>query len=119
MQGRDNNATDHSTILSHPMHAEKVIAYDVAVGYSVLSDEDWLMLREVADWRWIDSRKPIGKSKEFVEYFAKGFVNDVALENHPHYRPSALPGLQIDSAREMNTTRAQAPVHSPFESNSW
>ena len=27
------HATDHSSILTNPMHAEKALAYDVAIGY--------------------------------------------------------------------------------------
>ncbi len=71
----DVNATDHSTIMTNPMHAEKALAYDVAVGMCRISPDDLRKLRIAADWRlWKgldngDSQKPLG------EYFESGNLN--------------------------------------------
>jgi hypothetical protein len=50
------NATDHSTILTNPEHAEKVLAYDVAVGWvngSRITAEDMWQFRVFAHWMFL------------------------------------------------------------------
>ncbi len=70
------NATDHSTIVGHAMHAEKVIAYDVAVGWvnpSAITPKDLMALRQFADWRYLSEN--LLDTLMFVNYFDQGFIN--------------------------------------------
>jgi len=69
----DAHATDHSTIMTNPMHAEKALAYDVAVGCCDIRAEDLHQMRIVADWRLLGRLK--GRNdphKAFFEYFDTG-----------------------------------------------
>jgi hypothetical protein len=69
----DQNATDHSTIVTNPMHAEKAMAYDVAIGVCRLSKDELRELRVEADWRYLrelrNKKRPNGR---FAEYFNTG-----------------------------------------------
>lgn len=69
----DTAATDHSTIMTNPTHAQKALAYDVAVGICDISHTQLRKLSIAADWRYLygikDEADPI-----FVEYFSKGTV---------------------------------------------
>ena len=44
-------ATDHSTIMTNPLHAERVLAYDVPVGVCRIKAQALRQLRVAADWR--------------------------------------------------------------------
>jgi hypothetical protein len=46
----DTHATDHSTIMTNPEHAEKALAHDVAVGVWTIRQEELRKLRVAADW---------------------------------------------------------------------
>lgn len=74
-----NNPTNHSTTMTNPMHAEKALAYDIAIGVCKLDDDDWKALRVEADWRFsadIDKSNP---NKKYGEYFLQGKMNGVTL----------------------------------------
>jgi hypothetical protein len=47
----DAAATDHSTIFTNPMHAEKALAYDVGVGVCHIQEANLIELIKLADWR--------------------------------------------------------------------
>ena len=49
----DTHATDHSTIMTNPMHAEKALAYDIAIGVCRYHARRGFAsaLRSAADWR--------------------------------------------------------------------
>ena len=68
----DTHATDHSTIMTNGMHAEKALAYDVAVGLCHIRDEDLHTLRIAADWRFLDGLGKGDPNKTFLEYFKYG-----------------------------------------------
>ncbi|SNS19335.1 hypothetical protein SAMN06265795_101454 [Noviherbaspirillum humi] len=88
----DQNATDHSTIVCNAANAEKALAYDVAVGYSHLSPEDWEELRVLADWRLVRKLEAKGHPQAYLgEYFNKGTLSDMPLHQYPDYQPSAMP----------------------------
>jgi pimeloyl-ACP methyl ester carboxylesterase len=70
----DAHATDHSTIMTNPMHAQKALAYDVAVGVCNIQTPQMHELRVAADWRFLDGLKPDDPNKEFFEYFDVGKV---------------------------------------------
>lgn len=75
----DAVATDHSTIFTNPMHAEKALAYDVGVGISNLSVKDRQLLSIFADWRYLD-KLDMGESKKFCGYFEKGTIDKRPLK---------------------------------------
>lgn len=69
----DTHATDHSTILTNPRHAEKALAYDVAIGVGHIGEEAMRELRVIADWRLLKELEKRGNSNRiFLEYFKLG-----------------------------------------------
>ncbi|WP_373383047.1 effector protein Tle3 domain-containing protein [Burkholderia ubonensis] len=77
IDGQRNNPTNHSTTMTNPDHAQKALAYDVAIGVCHLSADDWKALRIEADWRmWkgVDKDNPAWK---YTRYFTDGTMKDV------------------------------------------
>ncbi|PKO82660.1 MAG: hypothetical protein CVU19_00630 [Betaproteobacteria bacterium HGW-Betaproteobacteria-13] len=77
----DQNATDHSTIMTNPVHAERVLAYDVAIGTCTLTESDWYELRVEADWRYA---KGLGRKHPHCalsEYFQDGRMRGLQLHD--------------------------------------
>ena len=76
------NATDHSTILTNPAHAQGVLAYDVAIGWvnpSKITATDMSTFRQFAHWMYMETandRLPV--IDDFMEYWRRGFY-----EEHP------------------------------------
>jgi len=68
----DTHATDHSTIMTNGMHAQKALAYDVAVGMCHIREEDINQLRKAADWRFLNGLEEDDPNKVFKEYFDHG-----------------------------------------------
>lgn len=68
----DSHATDHSTIMTNSMHAEKALAYDLAVGCCEIPEEAMLEARKAADWRHLVGLKKDDVNKVFLEYFLSG-----------------------------------------------
>lgn len=68
----DSNATDHSTIMTNPMHAEKALAYDVAVGMCCIHAGELHKLRVAADWRYLKGADE--PHRTYREYFDLGVV---------------------------------------------
>ena len=50
--GDKNNPTNHSTIMTNKDHAERALAYDVAIGLCYLTEDDFENARLQADWRF-------------------------------------------------------------------
>ncbi|MDI1261560.1 hypothetical protein [Aquabacterium sp.] len=71
------NATDHSTILTNAQHSEKVLAYDVAIGWlnpSKIKQDDMLAFRQFANWMMLTAAvKNLPLVKPFVEYAERGW----------------------------------------------
>ncbi|MBA5688184.1 T6SS effector phospholipase Tle3 domain-containing protein [Rugamonas apoptosis] len=74
----DTHATDHSTILTNSMHAQKALAYDVAVGLCEIRDEDLHKLRVAADWRFLKGLEKDDPNIRFAEYFETGLFEEVS-----------------------------------------
>ncbi|MGK5024196.1 T6SS effector phospholipase Tle3 domain-containing protein [Janthinobacterium sp. RB2R34] len=72
-------ATDHSTIMTNPMHAERALAYDVAVGVCNIKPEALRKLRVAADWRLLDGLDKHNPAKQFGEYFSKAKRHKMTL----------------------------------------
>ena len=68
----DTHATDHSTIMTNGMHAQKALAYDVAIGVCRIKPEDLRQLRVAADWRHLEHLSDGHLIKEYDEYFLTG-----------------------------------------------
>lgn len=75
--GQYNNPTNHSTTMTNPEHAEKALAYDVAIGVCHLSGDDWWKLRIEADWRFQDGMEDINPAKKYGTYFKDGVMGQV------------------------------------------
>ena len=75
----DTHATDHSTILTNPGHAEKALAYDVAIGVGHIGEEAMRQLRIAADWRLLKGLDDSDSQKMFDEYFLWGKFKKLSL----------------------------------------
>lgn len=94
--GANQSATDHSTILTHPMHAERALAYDVAVGDCRLTQEDWRVLRVEADWRYALHLGKDHPNYELSEYFEYGLMDGLPLSTWIHEGDAAKPDKIVD-----------------------
>ena len=68
----DTHATDHSTIMTNPDHAQKALAYDVALGVCHIADKELRKLRIAADWALAEGLGDDNDHKCFQQYFASG-----------------------------------------------
>uniref|UniRef100_UPI00158A30F6 effector protein Tle3 domain-containing protein n=4 Tax=Burkholderia TaxID=32008 RepID=UPI00158A30F6 len=87
-RGATNSPTNHSTTMTNPEHAEKALAYDVAVGRCYLTPDQLYDLRIEADWRMgggIPSENP---NKTYADYFASGTLNRTPLHEWVHTEES-------------------------------
>ncbi|RTL24999.1 MAG: DUF3274 domain-containing protein, partial [Rhodocyclaceae bacterium] len=100
----DQNATDHSTIVTNPMHAEKAMAYDVAIGVCRLNEADWRELRVEADWRYLqelrNKKRPNGR---FAEYFNTGKMTNKDIHSWANSTPEARMPPTITDERTVTT----------------
>jgi hypothetical protein len=94
----DTHATDHSTIMTNGMHAQKALAYDVAVGLCQIRDEDLHTLRKTADWRFMSGLDKSDPHSVFAEYFELGRINDVSPDEWANAPGSTggMPGKIVD-----------------------
>jgi len=72
-------ATDHSTILTNPMHAERALAYDVAVGVCRIKPDQLRKLRVAADWRLLEVLSKTESARLFEEYFIEGKFHGLTI----------------------------------------
>lgn len=68
----NENATDHSTIMTNGLHAQRALAYDVAIGNCHIREEDLHELRIAADWRFLDGLGDGHAHAVFLSYFRLG-----------------------------------------------
>ena len=88
----NQNATDHSTIVTNAMHIEKATAYDVAIGECLLTNRDWNELRVEADWRYSFALAEKGHPHACLsEYFEKGLMNGSDLQDWVKQGEAAMP----------------------------
>ncbi|MES2074712.1 MAG: hypothetical protein V4462_03755 [Pseudomonadota bacterium] len=106
----DTHATDHSTIVTNGMHAEKALAYDVAVGLCHIRDEALHTLRIAADWRFLDGLADDEPNQSFLEYFKYGYFNRVSTYDWTRQRNSqgSMPSKIVDQREHPAPT---APPH--------
>lgn len=93
------NATDHSTILTQPLHAEKVLAYDVALGWvdwGRITAADMQLFRTFAHWVMVkDTSKEWAVANPFRDYWKRGFMNELQLQRTytPQHMLQQAPGI--------------------------
>lgn len=93
----DQQATDHSTIMTCAANSENVLAYDVAVGLSRINAQDWKDLRIAADWQLARSVKEENPLKKYGFYFESGlWTGRVPLHKHPDFALATLPAGIVD-----------------------
>lgn len=102
------HATDHSTIMTNGLHAQKALAYDVAIGRCSISDADMGTLRKAADWRYLDGLNAEDSHKSFFEYFDTGLYKNVSVAEWATSSPEgSMPGRIIDQ-RAIGAGKAEA-----------
>ena len=91
-------ATDHSTIMTNPMHAERALAYDVPVGVCSIKADALRRLRVAADWRLLKKVDDTNPLKIFKEYFNNGTIHEAATSEWVKRSDckAKLPSLIID-----------------------
>ncbi|WBS03977.1 hypothetical protein OU994_06725 [Pseudoduganella sp. SL102] len=106
----DSNATDHSTIMTNPMHAEQALAYDVAVGMCRIPAPELQKLRIEADWRLWRDLPDTSSQKTLSQYFQSGQINDTSVFKWANdSKGEASMPLEIEDRRE----NAAPPAHIP------
>nr|WP_242431809.1 DUF3274 domain-containing protein [Burkholderia ambifaria] len=83
-RGATNSPTNHSTTMTNPEHAEKALAYDVAVGLCYLTPDQLYDLRVEADWRMGKGLSDDSPSKKYYEYFARGQLDGLSIHEWVH-----------------------------------
>ncbi|MBU9580571.1 DUF3274 domain-containing protein [Ralstonia mannitolilytica] len=126
-KGADQQATNHSTILTNPEHSEHVLAYDVDVGLCQFSNVQMNQLRRMADWRWCEPKEEYGdyfppgrdadKDIEF-EYYQTALLEKEMLSKNKKFDPEkgALSVLKIEAER--NWAPVLQSQHRPKNSDS-
>jgi pimeloyl-ACP methyl ester carboxylesterase len=111
----DTHATDHSTIMTNGMHAQKALAYDVAVGYCHIRDKDLHKLRIAADWRFLDGLNDEDPNKDFLEYFKTGQFGKFPLYRWTQQHPEegGMPDKIVDQREHAPWRPAQHPGGHP------
>jgi hypothetical protein len=77
--GDKNNPTNHSTIMTNKDHAEKALAYDVAIGLCYLTEGDFRNLRVQADWRFASDSRKGDPNFDLMDYINTGKHGDLFL----------------------------------------
>nr|WKF61510.1 hypothetical protein HUO10_006041 [Paraburkholderia busanensis] len=95
-----NNPTNHSTIMTNAMHAEKALAYDVAIGICRLSEAQMNDFRIEADWRLGDGLAKNNQGFIYYQYFTDGVMNRDPLEVWIEKDLEAKLPSEIDDKRE-------------------
>lgn len=102
------HATDHSTIMTNPKHAQKALAYDVAIGACYVTPEDLHELRIMADWRMLKAVDKNSPSKKFEEYFKFGLLNKSALQEWTKAGEAGMPDKIRDEREVFGSSKEKA-----------
>ncbi|KQN70725.1 hypothetical protein ASF04_13005 [Duganella sp. Leaf61] len=74
----DAAATDHSTIFTNPMHSERALAYDVAVGVCQISEKDMKRFLKFSDWRYLTDVTDIENDPD-SQHFESGSIDGLPV----------------------------------------
>jgi len=102
MMEQNPNATDHSTILTNPVHSERVLAYDVAIGWvnpSKITATDLLAFRQFGNWMVLDE-SAVPSAAQFVDYWVRGFFQYKQLQHTYTMEHMAANAPDIKDERE-------------------
>ncbi|AWG32777.1 hypothetical protein [Burkholderia cenocepacia] len=95
--GDKNNPTNHSTIMTNKDHAEKALAYDVAIGLCYLTEEDLTYLRTQADWRFASDSRKSDPNFNLMDYINTGKHGELFLPDWAKKDDNAkMPGKIYD-----------------------
>ncbi|WP_412025340.1 hypothetical protein [Burkholderia cepacia] len=83
-RGTTNSPTNHSTTMTNPEHAEKALAYDVAIGPCYLTPEQMKVLRIEADWRMGRGISDGSPGNKYFDYFARGDIDELPMHQWVH-----------------------------------
>jgi pimeloyl-ACP methyl ester carboxylesterase len=108
----DSHATDHSTIMTNGMHAEKALAYDVAIGCCEIPANNLRVARYAADWRFLEALKDEDINKVFSEYFLSGKFRSKSPYDWANASPSGEGGMpvKIFDERQSRARQKQEPA---------
>jgi len=95
-----NNPTNHSTIMTNAMHAEKALAYDVAIGICRIAPEQLNDFRVEADWRFGKGLSKDNPNAKYAEYFKDGVMNGDPLNVWITKDQDATLPSEIDDKRQ-------------------
>ncbi|RQR48957.1 DUF3274 domain-containing protein [Burkholderia sp. Bp9126] len=100
-RGTTNNPTNHSTTMNNPEHAEKALAYDVAIGLCHLTPDQLNDLRIEADWRLGKGMELGNPNIKYSDYFSDGLMDGMPLKEWVNAKGSdgAIPD-SIEDERE-------------------
>lgn len=100
------NATDHSTILTNPRHSEKVLAYDVAIGWlnpSKITHLDIQAFRQFANWMMLEkAREIVPSAMIFFQYAESGWFEGKQVHRTYTMDHMAKQASAIKDQRERN-----------------
>ncbi|OXI73839.1 hypothetical protein CFB81_11275 [Burkholderia sp. AU28863] len=95
--GDKNNPTNHSTIMTNKDHAEKALAYDVAIGLCYLTEDDLTYLRTQADWRFASDSRKSDPNFNLMDYINTGKHGELFLPDWAKKDENAkMPGKIYD-----------------------
>ncbi|MCA7888455.1 MULTISPECIES: hypothetical protein [Burkholderia] len=100
LDAKVNNPTNHSTIMTNPMHAEKALAYDVAIGICRISQQQLNDFRKEADWRFGKQLEKDNPNRIYSDYFEKGKMNGDFLQDWVLKDAEATLPESIDDKRQ-------------------
>ena len=92
----NSHATDHSTIMTNGLHAQKALAYDVAIGRCGISDADMSYLRRVADWRFLKGLGDDDPHFPFEEYLRRGLYKGMLVPAWSKTAEGSMPEKIVD-----------------------
>ncbi|AXF24550.1 hypothetical protein CUJ89_30210 [Burkholderia pyrrocinia] len=87
-RGQTNNPTNHSTTMTNPEHAEKALAYDVAIGLCYLTPDQMYDFRIEADWRMGKGIEKDNPNKKYSKYFETGQLDRLTMQEWAHAKGS-------------------------------
>ncbi|RAP99767.1 hypothetical protein DPR02_35535, partial [Burkholderia cepacia] len=111
-RGTTNSPTNHSTTMTNPEHAEKALAYDVAIGPCYLTPEQMKALRIEADWRMGEGIPGSNSVRKYYKYFLGGLIDQLPMHEWIHVNDGEgnMPGKIADEREGQLFLKAGGPL---------
>lgn len=103
----DTNATDHSTIMTNDLHARLALTYDVAMGLCQITAKEMRVLREAADWRYLQESSP--PFQQFFEHFDSGYMKKMSVHSWVQSADSGATMPEAITDRRENPALSKRP----------